>query len=144
MRNGVEERVSLVAPLEKVTRDWWALGLPNPHHRRDPRAWLWRLRHWATGPRRGCSCTRCFRHPRRRVPAAEFYKDRTRAAVLDEKLTRCMAAVAALATELDIDTDEPRMSAEEVVERILYPGHFGTDHAGLNVGARIERARAGR
>lgn len=51
-------------------RDWWALGLPNPHHRRDPRQWLWRIRHRLTGPRRGCSCSRCFYHPRNVKAAA--------------------------------------------------------------------------
>jgi len=56
-------------------RDWWAIGLPNPCHRRDPRLLLWRIRHRLTGPRRGCSCSRCFRHPKR-IPRSNEVIDR--------------------------------------------------------------------
>lgn len=73
----------------RSSRDWWALGLPNPSHPRDPRLWLWRVRHYLTGPRRGCSCsTRCFDHPKRRVPAAEVYRDRVRLGKLEARVLK--------------------------------------------------------
>lgn len=47
----------------------------------------------------------------------------------EEKLKRLAAATAALATEMDRrDDEEPRMSAEEQVERILYVEHFTWTH----------------
>jgi hypothetical protein len=72
---------------EKVERlGWQCLWMPNPHHGLDPRSTLWRVRHWLTGPQRGCSCTRCFNHPRRRVPATEFYRDRIRLAAAERRV----------------------------------------------------------
>jgi hypothetical protein len=46
----------------------------------------WRIRHRLTGPQRGCSCTRCFHHPRRRVPAREIYEGRVRFAALERRV----------------------------------------------------------
>lgn len=73
---------------ERRERDPWALWLPNPHHRCDPRAVLWRVRHRLTGPQRGCSCSRCFYHPKRRVRAQEVYDDRVRIAKLEERVRK--------------------------------------------------------
>lgn len=64
------------------------LRLPNPCHERDPRLLLWRIRHRLTGPARGCSCSRCFYHPRRRVPAREFYRTRVRLAEAESRIAR--------------------------------------------------------
>jgi hypothetical protein len=50
---------------------------------------------------------------------------------LEEQIKRLQAAVALLATELDLDFDRangveqgPRRSVEEQIERTLYPEHF--------------------
>lgn len=70
---------------------------------------------------------------------AEGVKDenKLRGTDLGRDLSRIRRAIAALATEVSLDRDRlfrdpalypapepPRMSAEEVVERILYPEHF--------------------
>jgi hypothetical protein len=59
---------------------------PNPCHRRDPRLILFLIRHRLSGPRRGCSCSRCFYHPKRRVPAREVYRDRQRLAEAESRI----------------------------------------------------------
>lgn len=46
---------------------------------------------------------------------------------LEERVERLEAALARLATEVDLNADgqgQGRMSSEEVVERTLYPEHF--------------------
>lgn len=45
-----------------------------------------RVRHRLTGPQRGCSCSRCFHHPRRRIPAREFYATRQRVTALEDRM----------------------------------------------------------
>lgn len=58
----------------KVYLSW---GLPLLFHR---------IRHRLTGPQRGCSCSRCFHHPRRRVPARDFYDLRVDLARLRDRV----------------------------------------------------------
>lgn len=45
---------------------------------------------------------------------------------LEQKVERLMVAVAVLATEIDMADELPRPSAEELIERILYPENFGS------------------
>ena len=45
---------------------------------------------------------------------------------VEERLNRLQIAVAVLATELDDADDKPRVSAEYLIEKILYPEHFVT------------------
>lgn len=62
----------------------WLLGNgDHSYHATSPRLAFNRVRHWLTGPQRGCSCSRCFYHPKRRVPARETYDDRVRVAALE-------------------------------------------------------------
>lgn len=75
-------------------------------------------------------------------------------AQLSERCTRLEAALAALATCLEQDVDARLvyddsetmrgMGPEYLVERLLYPEHFGVDDAGLGVADRIDRARDGK
>lgn len=51
-----------------------------------PGYWWHRIVHRLRGPQRGCSCSRCFYHPKRRVPASEFYKDRLRLCEVERRL----------------------------------------------------------
>lgn len=69
-------------------RDWLLGFADGSYHRSSPALLLHRIRHRLTGPQRGCSCSRCFYHPRRRVPAREFYNDRVRLAKLEERVRR--------------------------------------------------------
>lgn len=41
------------------------------YHRTSPALLLHRVRHRLTGPQRGCSCSRCFHHPKRRIYGRE-------------------------------------------------------------------------
>lgn len=89
---------------------WRYLGLPNPHHRLDPRAILWRVHHRLTGPQRGCSCTRCFSHPKRRILWSEAQATSRRAydltmAVRRLRVTRMKAAAGTDKTVLVIRED---------------------------------------
>jgi len=45
-----------------------------------------RVSHRLFGLRRGCSCSRCFHHPRRRIPPREIYDDRVRLAKLEREV----------------------------------------------------------
>lgn len=45
-----------------------------------------RIRHRFSGLRRGCSCSTCFHHPRRRVPNREHLSDRVHIADLERRL----------------------------------------------------------
>lgn len=57
-------------------------------------ALLWqRINHRLFGLRRGCSCTRCFHHPRRRVPAREIYDGRVQNAKRFERLEGRVKAI---------------------------------------------------
>lgn len=71
----------------RLTPWTWLAGYgDDSYHRSSPALLLCRLRHRLTGLRRGCSCTRCFNDPRRRVPAAELYALRVENARLHEAL----------------------------------------------------------
>lgn len=53
-------------------------------------------------------------------PRGQFVKP-----TVEQQVERLNAAVAMLATMISADDDEPpHMSAEEAVERVLYPEHF--------------------
>jgi hypothetical protein len=56
------------------------------YRRWSPLLLAYRVRHRLTGPQRGCSCSRCFHHKRRRVPAREVYNDRVRVAELERRV----------------------------------------------------------
>jgi hypothetical protein len=65
----------------------YGLGRNERHHYPSyaPKVVFHRVRHWAIGPLLGCSCSRCFNHPRRIIPAREFYASRVSfARFLDE------------------------------------------------------------
>lgn len=65
----------------------WLLGNGDgSYHRSSPPLLAYRIWHRLTGVRRGCSCSRCFHHPRRRVPAAEVYRDRVRLAEVERRV----------------------------------------------------------
>lgn len=67
----------------------WLLGYGDSSYpRTSPALLIIGIRHRLTGARRGCSCTRCFSNPRRRVPPAEIYRDRARLAKLEESVRK--------------------------------------------------------
>lgn len=56
----------------------------------------YKVRHRLTGPRRGCSCTRCFHHPRRRVYGREIIDSNVRVSKAYQELHVLRKRVAAL------------------------------------------------
>ncbi len=71
---------------------WWRMrhyGLGRSYYHSYPAyapKVLWhRFMHWAFGPLRGCSCSRCFHSMwRLEYPARDGYRDRLRIAALED------------------------------------------------------------
>jgi hypothetical protein len=73
----------------RLTPRTWLLGFGDgSYHRTSPALLAHRMWHRLTGVWRGCSCSRCFDHPRRRVPAREVYDDRVRLAELERRVRK--------------------------------------------------------
>jgi hypothetical protein len=71
-----------------TVRAWLFGNGDGSYHCSSPALLAYRVWHRLTGVRRGCSCTRCFNHPRRRVPAAEVYSDRVRLAEVEARVRK--------------------------------------------------------
>lgn len=76
-------------PDPRLTLRTWLVGYgDNCYHHTSPALLMHRLVHIFMGRRRGCSCSKCFCHPRRRVPPQEIMIVRARLSELEDRVRR--------------------------------------------------------
>lgn len=108
----------------RLTVRRWLLGYGDgSYHRTSPALLVRRVRHRLTGLRRGCSCTRCFNHPSRRVPAADLYAARIENARLRDELRKADAEGRERIAEFAVAISQPLLKPEARQCRCIHEAH---------------------